>query len=274
MNKIIWSVYYSATGTTKKIVNRVADKLADELCAERKSYDFTRPLNRKKTISFNHNDIVVFGSPIYAGRIPNLMLKYISGIEGNGALVIPIVLFGNRAYDDGLLELRDILESNNFYTIAAAAFVGQHSFSKEIAKGRPDAGDLKIADKLSFQISEKISALKSGVEIKPIMVPGVPSPYRGYFKPQKGNSSSIDIRKVKPHTLSLCDDCKLCVEVCPMGVIDFNDPTLINGICIKCCACIQVCTLSAKYFNDADFLYHVRDLELKLTKRASVELFL
>jgi len=274
MNKIIWSVYYSATGTTKKIVNRVADKLAEELSAERKSYDFTRPFNRGEIISFNHNDVVIFGSPVYAGRIPNLMLKYISSIEGNGAFVVPIVLFGNRAYDDGLIEIRDILESNNFHTIAAAAFVGQHSFSKVIAKGRPDSSDLNIADKFSFQISEKICTLKSGVEIKPIKVPGVASPYRGYFKPNNGNGSFIDIRKVKPLTFSSCDDCKLCAETCPMGAIDFNDPTLIIGICIKCCACIKVCPHSAKYFDDVDFLYHVRDLELKLTTRASVELFL
>lgn len=274
MNKIIWSVYYSATGTTKKIINRVADKLAEELCAERKTYDFTSPLNRDKTISFNHIDIVVFGSPVYAGRIPNLMLKYISSIKGNGALVIPIVLFGNRAYDDGLIELCDLLELNSFHTIAAAAFVGQHSFSKKIANGRPDISDLEIADKFSFQVSEKIRALKSGVEIKPIRVPGVPIVYRGYFKPKNGNGSFIDIRKVKPLTLSSCEDCKLCVEVCPMGAIDLNDPTIINGICIKCCACIQVCPLSAKYFDDADFLFHVRDLELKLNKRARIELFL
>ena len=48
--------------------------------------------------------------PVYAGRIPNLLLlKYLTSVKGNDALAVPIVLFGNRNYDDALIELRDIL---------------------------------------------------------------------------------------------------------------------------------------------------------------------
>lgn len=49
---------------------------------------------------------------------------------------------GNRNYDDALIELRNILEQDGFRTVAGGAFVSEHSFSKTLAAGRPDAKDL------------------------------------------------------------------------------------------------------------------------------------
>lgn len=49
------------------------------------------------------------------------------------AIAIPIVLFGNRNYDDALIELRNLLEEDGFNTIAAGAFVGEHAFSYTFA---------------------------------------------------------------------------------------------------------------------------------------------
>ncbi len=75
--------------------------------------------------------------------MPNVLLKYLETVKGDGAAAMPVVTFGNRAFDDSLIELRDILRDNGFRPFAAAAFVGEHSFSTTLAAGRPDVDDLR-----------------------------------------------------------------------------------------------------------------------------------
>ncbi len=102
-------------------------------------FDFTRPEAREAEQRFGPGELAVIGTPVYAGRVPNVLLKYLTGkLRGSGALAIPVVLFGNRNFDDGLIELRNILEQDGLRAVAGAAFVGEHSFSRTLAAGRPD----------------------------------------------------------------------------------------------------------------------------------------
>lgn len=268
MSKNIWSMYFSATGTTEKIVTFVADELAAKAGMESgkaQRYDFTLPAAREGQPQFGEEDVVVFGIPTYAGRIPNLLLKYVQSVQGNGALAIPIVLYGNRNYDDSLIELRNTLESNDFHTIAAAAFIGEHSFSKILAAGRPDDKDMAIAK----EFASKIQLEDHGM----IPVKGE-EPIRDYYKPRDRKGTFINILKVKPLTSGACVKCGLCAKVCPMGSISIENPKEIPGKCIKCCACEKKCPVGAKYFEDPGYLYHKTELEEMYERRAEPELFL
>ena len=110
--KTVWAVYFSGTGTTERTVRSVAGELARMLSVPCRSIDFTRPQARQKELSFCERDLVVFGTPVYAGRVPNVLLPYLrEKVRGGGALAVPVVLFGNRNYDDALIELRDLLVS-------------------------------------------------------------------------------------------------------------------------------------------------------------------
>lgn len=262
-NKKIWAMYFSPTGTTEKIVKCVADVLAGEDQAE--IFDFTLPQVRVQGKSFTEQDAVVFGVPVYAGRVPNVLLKYLDTVQGGGALAVPVVLYGNRNYDDALIELRNILEKNGFHTVAAAAFVGEHSFSKILAAGRPDEKDMAIAK----EFAEKIL-----LEDRDMIQVRGEDPIRGYYQPRDRKGVFIDIRKVKPLTSDACDDCKRCAEVCPMGSISFENVREFTGICIKCGACIKKCPKQAKYYEDEGYLYHKQELEEGYTRRAEPELFL
>ena len=82
------------------------------------------------------------------------------------------------------------------------------------------------------------------------------------------------LRKVKPKTNDACIDCKICVEVCPMGSVDPEDVRLFTGICIKCGACIKKCPVSARYYDDKEYLYHQHELEEEFARRAEPETFL
>lgn len=272
MNKRINTMYFSATDTTKKVVTKVADKIAENVDRQIaiNSIDFTLPKARKEKVCFTEKDLVIMGVPVYAGRVPNVLLKYLDTILGNGALVIAIVVYGNRNYDDALIELTDILKLKDFKVIGAGAFIGEHSFSKTLAKNRPDERDMAIVTEFANKIYSK---MKSEDKLRPIVVKGN-KPYRKYYKPKNEEGNPVDIRKVTPKTNNNCKNCKLCANICPMGSIDAKDVSKMNGICIKCCACIKKCPNNAKYLDDEDYLRHKNELEIDFTSRREPELFL
>jgi len=268
INKV-WAMYFSATGTTEKVVKGVAETLGKLLDAEVVIKDFTLPSEREKQASFSSDEIVVFGTPVYAGRVPNVLTKYINTVMGDGTLAVPVVVYGNRNYDDALIELRDILEGNGFMPVAAAAFVGEHSFSYTLAQNRPDDKDMIIVKNFAEGVCEKI---KAGGFV-PVSVKGE-RPHRPYYQPRDRKGESINILKVKPKTNDSCDDCKICAKVCPMGSIDYDNVREFKGICIKCGACVKKCPKQAKYYDDPGYLYHKEELELGYARRAEPELFL
>jgi len=266
MDKKISAMYFSATDTTKKIVSKIAENI--NMGSAVNIIDFTLPDVRKEPVSFAEEDIVILGVPVYAGRVPNVLLKYLNSIKGNNALAIPVVVYGNRNYDDALIELKDIFELNGFRVIAGGAFIGEHSFSKTLAKDRPDEKDMAIASNFANQISTKITENNFGsIDVKGDI------PYRKYYMPKNKDGSPVDIRKVTPKTNSSCINCKLCVDVCPMGSIDYEDVSKLNGICIKCGACIKKCPSQAKYYDDKDYLRHQYELEIDFASRREPELF-
>ncbi len=272
MYKRLNSMYFSPTGTTKKIVSGIIKKFSENIDKDItiNNIDFTLPAVRKETISFTEEDIVIIGVPVYAGRVPNVLLKYLNSIAGNGAIAIAVVVYGNRNYDDALIELKDILELNGFKVIAGCAFIGEHSFSKTLAKNRPDEKDMAIVSDFANRIYNKITQEDN---VQTVFVKGN-KPYRKYYMPINKDGIPVDIRKVTPKTNSNCIDCKLCADVCPMGSIDYEDVSKLNGICIKCGACIKKCPTQAKYFDDEDYLRHKHELEVDFANRREPELFL
>lgn len=263
MYKKVYAAYFSGTGTTEKTVKAISKKIADILCAKYEEWDFTPLFARKNKMEFTKEDIVVMGVPVIAGRVPNLLLEFLKTIEGNGATGIPVVLFGNRNYDDALIELRDIMEDGEIETVAAAAVVGEHSFSTTLGAGRPSKDDIGEAEEFAAKVAKLIKrkAVMAEKHI-PVIVKGVAKPYRGYYKPQDRDGNYIDIRKVKPVTdAEKCDNCGLCAELCPLGSIDKEDFSKVSGICMKCCACVKKCPKGAKYFDDPGYIYHKEELE-------------
>lgn len=134
--KKVWAVYFSGTGTTKKTVDRIARRLAEALGTDCEVYDYTLPAARRQELTIPSGDVAVVGCPTYAGRVPNLLMPYLRDmVHGKGALAVPVVLFGNRNYDDALMELSRLLTADGFSCVAGGAFVGEHSFSRTLGAG-------------------------------------------------------------------------------------------------------------------------------------------
>ena len=272
--KTVWAMYFSATNTTEKVVTKIARRLADQAGVPMRTFNFTKPAARSLQKVFRKGDLVVFGVPVYAGRVPNLLIKYVASVRGEGAMGVPVVTFGNRAYDDALMELRNTMEEGGFYTVAGGAFSCQHAFSQTQNAGRPDISDLTIASGFADQIWHKVEALESFEDHEPVFVAGN-DPIGPYYKPRDRHGNPINILKVHPETDDNCCKCGKCAKECPLGSIDPEDPTKMIGKCMKCNRCVMVCPTHSKYFDDPNFLYHKTELEdLYSWPRKEPELFL
>ena len=267
----VHAVFFSPTGNAKKVVCAVADAVGAALGVPVAYDDFTLSQARQTTRSYGPGDLVVFGTPTYAGRIPNKLLPFVqSGFQGNGALAVPVAVFGNRSYDNALMELRNELEAHGFHTVSAAAFVGQHAFAAKLATGRPDAQDLALVEQFAQRTAEKVRGLTEPPA--PVQVPGDAA--APYYTPLGLDGQPAKFLKAKPWTdPAKCTNCGLCAAVCPMGSIDPADAASVPGVCIKCQACVVKCPAGAKYFDDPAFLSHKAMLEQNYTRRAEAELF-
>ncbi|WP_312281213.1 EFR1 family ferrodoxin [Oscillibacter sp.] len=265
-------VYFSATGSTEKVAMAVAKGAAYKLGKPVTVTNISLPMTRAKEISFTPSDLVIVATPTYAGRVPNKILPYFQNkITGNGALVVPVVLFGNRSFDNALAELCAELEAHGFHTVSAAAFVGQHAFATELAHGRPNAQDLDQAEDFGKKVAEKLLSLTETPA--PVQVPGDPA--APYYTPLGTDGQPAKFLKAKPVTdMKKCSQCGVCAAVCPMGAIDPKNVASVPGTCIKCQACVTKCPLDAKYFDDPAFLSHKAMLEENYTRPAESALFL
>ena len=266
------AVYYSATGSTEKVVTGIADKIAKVLGVPMEAYDFSLPENRTEPKIYSADHLVVFGTPVYAGRVPNKMLPIVQeNFKGEGALAVPVVTFGNRSYDNGLIELRNELENHGFHTIAGAGVVCEHVFSEKLASGRPNAEDWEKLTAFAEAVAEKVNAM---TEIPASIGVRGDDPVGPYYTPLGTDGKPAVFLKAKPKTNEeRCDQCGICAKVCPMGSISFENFSEVSGICTKCQACIKKCPKNAKYFDDAAFLSHVAMLEQNYTRPAEIEVF-
>lgn len=269
----VWAVYFSPTGSTDKIVKTLAKAVADGLGAELKSYNYTLPKRREQVLSFNETDLVIIATPVYAGRVPNKLLPFVqNNFKGNGAIGVPAVVFGNRSYDNGLIELRNEMENNGFHTVAGGAFVSRHCMSSVLAAGRPNDEDIEFISDFGAKIADKVKNL---TEIPDKIDVKGDDPVGPYYTPLEEDGKPAKFLKAKPKTdMDKCDNCGACAKVCPMGSIDFENVAEVPGICIKCHACVRKCHTGAKYFDDPSLKSHIAMLEKNYARRAESEVFI
>ncbi len=227
-------IYFSPTGTTQKTTVGVAGGLAAKSVVH---YDVTLPGSSIETVL--SDGVAIIGVPVYAGRVPELCLQRIQGITAKGLPCVLVALYGNREFEDALVELRDFATRQGFIVVAAGAFIGEHSYStreKPIAAGRPNAEDLQLAEQFGQQVAAKIN---SGNLNPPEIAGDVPYKER------------VKFGGVAPETVrAKCTLCGKCAEVCPTGVITVSERVVTEAEhCVMCCACVKTCEVDARPFN-------------------------
>ena len=250
-----WLVaYFSPTGTTASIAKAIAKGTRCNF----REWDLSVP---QPAPVLGEEEALLLALPVYGGKVPAISLERLSKLHGNGQPAVAVAVYGNRAYDDALLQEKDTLEAMGFHVMAAAAFVAEHSIIRSIAAGRPDAKDLAIAAHFGEMVAKK---LISG-EAQLVSVPGDPAYREKTAKPATFH----------PTGNNDCIKCGICAAKCPLNAIFSESPWQTDSSkCINCMRCVAICPQNARSLP-APMLSNV---EAMLQKTASVyrnpELFL
>lgn len=253
----ITRILFSPTGGT----GQVADTITKEWGMPESEIDLTDPKTGDVTLHLQKEDLALLAVPSYGGRVPALAARRISKIHGNQARCVIVCVYGNRAYDDTLLELRDIAVKCGFRVIAAVAAVAEHSIVRRYGTGRPDAKDQQDLQNFARKILEKIENDPS--EPAALQIPGN-TPYR------KAGAAGL-----VPEADSRCVNCGLCAEICPAQAINRdNIKTADSRKCISCMRCVAKCPQSARMADSARISAIAQALEKVCSTRKENELYL
>jgi len=263
--KFVRLIYFSPTGTTRRIVEAIAQGVGGETVDH---LDLTRAGTRRPHRFDSGSDISIIGVPVYTGRVAFQAVKALQRMEASGTPAIIVVVYGNRAYEDALAELRDIAGRVGFVPIAGATFVGEHSFSTAatpIANGRPDSEDLEKAVAFGKMVRERLDAVEALRDLPPLKVPGN-LPYRERAQPAALPETAID----------LCTRCKACESACPEGAITVTDRGVATDVggCILCCACVKNCPTGARSMGDPILKEIAERLSATCIERKAPEFFM
>lgn len=249
-------ITFSPTGGTEK----VADIIAEEWEVPVTRVDLSDAKTDCSKIKLGQGDTVLIAVPSYGGRVPELAAKRLMKINGNQARCVIVCVYGNRAYEDTLVELRDIVESCGFHAIAAISAVAEHSIMHQYATGRPDEKDEEVLRGFAKTIYGKLMADELPASV--LEVPGN-RPYK-----KAGGAGLV------PKATKECVGCGLCAKKCPAQAIsNDNLKTADSKKCISCMRCVAGCPRSARKVNGALVSAAALAIRKACSERKEAELF-
>lgn len=225
----LFHITFSPTGTSKKVAEQIAQAFD---CAE-----MTLDLCKAWTedVQLKQDDICIFSVPCYGGRVPQTAAERLSHIHGAGTPAIVCVTFGNRAFEDALLELADCVAANGFQVIAGCAAAAEHNIMHIFGQGRPDALDREEIQQFSNRVAQKV---KSGQTTRPVLP--------GHYPYKERHMAKTPIL-VDEKT---CVSCGICAAACPVQAISADGRHHSEDVCIGCMRCIKICPNKSKTISN------------------------
>lgn len=250
-------IVFSPTGGTQKVSDAITEAWGnpvDRVDLSDAGSDFSK-------VSFEEGDAVLIAVPSYGGRVPGLAGNRLKQIHGNHAQCVIVCVYGNRAYEDTLVELQDMAEECGFRVMAAIAAVAEHSIMHQYATGRPDEQDIGELHDFAKKIRGKLE--NKDVTSHVLEIPG----NRPYKKAGGGG--------LVPKADKKCVGCGLCAEECPAQAISRDHiRTADSGKCISCMRCVVRCPESARKVNDAMVSAVALAIKKACSEKKGNELFL
>ncbi len=252
----IVQITFSPTGGTQRVVDIITESWGKPV----RKIDLTDA--GLKTTHLGREDLAVIAIPSYGGRVPALAAQRLDQVHGDQARCVVVCVYGNRAYEDTLIELKDLAERCGFRVMAAVSAVAEHSIMHQYAAGRPDRQDQDELRSFAKKILDKLDHSDAGSASAP-KVPGN-HPYK-----KAGGAGLV------PKADGNCNGCGLCAENCPAQAIGKeNLKTADPHKCISCMRCVVRCPQSARTVNGALVSMAALAIKKACSVRKSNELYI
>ncbi len=218
---MLYNICFSPTGGTEKVAEFLTEVLAWKIAP----VDLCDP--QFAGVTLTSEDVAVIAMPSYGGRVPCTAVERLAMVKGNGARAVLVCVYGNRAYENNLAEMKNLAQKAGFRPVAAVAALAEHSMARNVAAGRPDSRDEAVLYAMALKIKAKLDAGEDGE----VQVPGtVPDKPMGNFGGRLAPKATVD-----------CNRCGRCADRCPTRAIDRDTLEADKAKCIGCMRCIAVC---------------------------------
>lgn len=236
-----YNIYFSPTGGTKKVADLVCQTLFQG--QEITQIDLSQPEEDFSKYKFEAGDVCVIAMPSFGGRVPAVASRRLSELSADKTRAVLLAVYGNREFEDTLVEMEDVLSEKGFECVAAISAVAEHSIVRQYGTGRPDKKDETELAEFAGQIKRYLAETK--VPDKSNCTAWIPG-NRPYKK--------LGTVPMKPQADDTCLKCGTCAAKCPVQAISPQRPWETDGEkCISCMRCLAICPAHARKL-DADRL--------------------
>lgn len=231
----IYNIYFSPTGGTKKAADIVCRALADGRNVT--EIDLSVYGENYSRYQFKEGDLCVAAVPSYGGRVPAIVVERLASMSGGGAKAVLMAVYGNREFEDTLVELEDTLAAAGFVCEAAISVVAEHSIVHQYGAGRPDEEDQAELQEFAAEIKRHLT--RAGIPI--------PEESGAAWIPGNRPYKPFGVVSLKPRADNTCVRCGVCAARCPVQAIPTDNPSKTNWeICIACMRCRSICPIQAR----------------------------
>jgi flavodoxin/formate hydrogenlyase subunit 6/NADH:ubiquinone oxidoreductase subunit I len=251
-------LYFSGTGNTKFIANRIAEEFKKNEC-EIEVYSIEEKIDLNE---FNY-DYLILGFPKYFEYIPKNFIEYLEDNLQISSKEVKTMIFstGKDRAKTYFNELEKKLLNKNYKVIVTKSFKMPDSYTLSKTYKKITRKDIReLYDNSLFEIKETVANFLMNntmkYEINEIKASIYKALYKFKTKDLYKNSLNFSVN-------SSCDQCNLCVNICPTKNIEnISELIKFRDNCILCCRCVNACPKNAILYKEKEHSQYKENIDL------------
>lgn len=234
-------LYFSGTGNSKYVAEKIADKLHDE------TFSINDAVKTKTAANLMNADKLVFVTPTYAWRIPHVVSDWILRGNFNVHAKVWFVMTCGGDISNAAKYNKKISEKKNFEYMGTMQIVMPENYIAMFdVPGKEES--LKIIKNSESEVEKAINCIAHDTCFpklnKNLYDKFMSGPVNKIFY-------SMYVKSDKFFASDKCIGCGKCVSVCPLNNIELVDGKPQWGKdCTHCMACICYCPTCAIEYGD------------------------